>query len=297
MTIDLTRLRAERPGTASHIHLNNAGSGLLSRATLQAITDQLNRDAMLGQMEAGSAFDDAGLYQLAARLLNAKPTEIAIVESHTRGFGAVLGRLALQPGDRILVTRAEWIGNVTALTDLAHRHGAELEVMPVDADGVTDVTAVANLIDTRVKVMCITWMPANGGLINPVRDLVALGRAVGALTLVDAAQAAGQTAVDVKAIDCDVLTAPGRKFLCAPRGTGLLYVAERALQHLAPVILDDWSAKRNGSEITWRDDACRFENPDMPPSLKAGIAIALQEMLARDCAVVWPTSKAPPAAI
>jgi selenocysteine lyase/cysteine desulfurase len=286
MTIDLTRLRAERPGTASHIHLNNAGSGLLSRATLQAITDQLNRDAMLGQMEAGSAFDDAGLYQLAARLLNAKPTEIAIVESHTRGFGAVLGRLALQPGDRILVTRAEWIGNVTALTDLAHRHGAELEVMPVDADGVTDVTAVANLIDTRVKVMCITWMPANGGLINPVRDLVALGRAVGALTLVDAAQAAGQTAVDVKAIDCDVLTAPGRKFLCAPRGTGLLYVAERALQHLAPVILDDWSAKRNGSEITWRDDARRFENPDMPPSLKAGIAIALQEMLALDPAAI-----------
>ncbi len=286
MAINLAQLRADRPGTASHIHLNNAGSGLLSRATLQAIASQFERDADLGQMEAGAKFDDGPLYASAARLLNAQPDEVAVVESHTRGFGAVLGRLALHPGDRILITRAEWIGNVIALTDLAQRFAAKLEIMPVDAEGVTDVAAVAAVLDERVKLICITWMPANGGLINPAAELVALGRSIGAMTIVDAAQVVGQQPVDVKEIGCDVLTAPGRKFLCAPRGTGLLYVAKQALNRFAPAILDDWSGDLSGDGVTLRDDARRFENPDMPPSLKAGLANAIEEAIATDPAVV-----------
>jgi selenocysteine lyase/cysteine desulfurase len=280
MTIDIAGLRAERPGTSDHTHLNNAGSGLMSATTLAAITDQLEREARLGQMEAGGNFDDARLYQAAAKLLGARPQEIAVVESHTRGFGAVLGRLTLAPGDRILVTRAEWIGNVTALSDIAAHHQATIEVMPVDDHGATDVQAVAAMLDARVKVICITWAPANGGLINPAAELVALGHTVGALTIVDAAQMVGQQPVNVTDLGCDVLTAPGRKFLCAPRGTGLLYVAEQAWGRLAPAVLDDWSAQSSNGVVTIRADARRFENPDMPPALKAGLMTAIEETLA-----------------
>jgi cysteine desulfurase / selenocysteine lyase len=135
---------------------------------------------------------------------------------------------ALMSDNRILVTRAEWTGNMIALSDIAQRYGATLEVMPVDVHGVTDLSAAEELMDHRVKLMCITWCPANGGLINPAAELAALGRQVGALIFVDASQAVGQMPVDVRQLDCDVLSAPGRKFLRAPRGTGLLYVAERA---------------------------------------------------------------------
>lgn len=282
MAIDVAQLRGERPGTADHTHLNNAGSGLMSIATLAAVTDQLKREARLGQMEAGGDFDNARLYNAAAKLLNAQPREIAVVESHTRGFGAVLGRLTLAAGDRILVTRAEWIGNIIALRDIAARCNATIEVMPVDDHGATDVAAVAATLDARVKVICVTWAPANGGLINPATELVALGRNLGALTIVDASQMVGQRPVDVAELQCDILTAPGRKFLCAPRGTGLLYVAERALERLAPAVLDDWSATSSKGRVTLRPDARRFENADMPPSLKAGLTTAIEQALALD---------------
>jgi cysteine desulfurase / selenocysteine lyase len=81
-------------------HFNNAGSGLMTEATLAAVGAQLEREARLGQMEAEAGFDGAGLYAAAARLLNAFPHEIAIMESHTRGFSAALGRVSLEPGDR-----------------------------------------------------------------------------------------------------------------------------------------------------------------------------------------------------
>jgi selenocysteine lyase/cysteine desulfurase len=269
--IDVERLRADTPGTAKIRHFNNAGSGLMSRRTLAAIIAQLDHEAEMGQMEAGAKFDDADLYALAARLLNAQPHEMAIIESHSRGFSAALGRLTFNAGDRILVTRAEWSGNVIALSDIAQRHGATVEVMPVDVDGVADVAATAERMDRRVKLMCITWCPANGGLINPAAELVALGRQAGALTIVDASQAIGQMPVDVRQLDCDVLSAPGRKFLRAPRGTGLLYVAERAFEQLAPAVLDNWSGTVTGAQ--------RFENPDMPPALKAGLAVAIEDTL------------------
>ncbi|KAG0921662.1 hypothetical protein G6F31_020235 [Rhizopus arrhizus] len=111
---------------------------------------------------------------LAARLLNAQPDEIALTTGNSPGWGAAFAAMApWRPGDRILVGRHEWGGNLAAMRLRAERAGAVLETIPSDDSGCVDPEALAAMLDERVRLIALTWLPANGGLINPA---AAIGR-------------------------------------------------------------------------------------------------------------------------
>jgi selenocysteine lyase/cysteine desulfurase len=276
-------LRALTPGARTTVHFNHAGASLPSAATLQAIHAHLQREATQGPMEAGVASreqtEQARL--LAARLLNADPGEIALTGGNSPGWGAAFAALPpWRSGDRILVGRHEWGGNLAALRLAAQRAGATLETIPSDESGCVDAQALEAMLDERVRLIALTWLPANGGLINPAAAIGRVARKAGIPYFVDAAQALGQLPIDVADIGCDVLTSVGRKALRGPRGTGLLYVRRGFLDTLTPALVDTHSAPlgADGRPVL-RQDAARLESAENSLALRCGLANALQEAL------------------
>lgn len=277
---NIEQLRAETPGCAIGAHFNHAGASLLANGTVSAITDYLRREALLGGMEAASSvLDSIGTARAdAAALLGATPEEIAFATSGSAAFGLVFAALPqLKAGDRILVSRHEWGGNLSTIRARADRAGATIEVIPCRDDGSVDPEALAALIDRRVCLVTLTWLPANGGLINDAAAIGRVTRAAGVPYFVDAGQAIGQLPIDVKAIGCDMLKGACRKYLRGPRGTALLYVRSDFLDVLEPAFLDVQSGPWNDGRPLRRRDTRVFETVETSVALLLGLGAALKQ--------------------
>ncbi|KTC34646.1 class V aminotransferase [Pseudomonas sp. ABAC61] len=275
----VARLRQATPGCARVCHFNHAGASLPSQGTLDAMLGQLHREATEGPMEA--ALDAAWperARQAAARLLNTSSEAIAFASSGSAAWGSAFSALPRwQPGDRILVGRHEWGGNLACMAP-ALAAGARLEIIPCDSHGAVSVQALESMLDARVRLIALTWLPANGGLINPVAAIGRLARQWHIPYFIDAGQALGQLPCDVQALGCDVLKAAGRKYLRGPRGTALLYIRPGFIEQLQPLPRDVLSAPWDGRGFGLRGDARRFETSEMSLVLLAGLANALQEL-------------------
>jgi selenocysteine lyase/cysteine desulfurase len=260
--MDITALRADTPGCAQRVHLNNAGAGLLSRSTLDAMTGHLDRETLEGGYEAAADAHDGivATYDLIAALVGGRSDEIALFDNATHAWNAAFYSVPLGSGDRILTGRAEYGSNVLAYRQVAERTGAEVVVVPDDEHGQLDVAALAALVDDRTKLIGVSHVPTDGGLVNPAAEIGRIARSAGVPFLLDATQSVGQFPVDVDEIGCDLLTATGRKFLRGPRGTGLLWVRSSMLDRLDPFVVEiasaDWGGDRG---IVWKDGARRFE--------------------------------------
>jgi cysteine desulfurase/selenocysteine lyase len=153
-----------------------------------------------------------------------------------RGRGdAALKDLALCPGDEIVVTEMEHHANLIPWQELAFRTGATLRYIPIDDAGSLRMDLAADIIGSRTRVLAFTHASNVLGTINPVRELVALGRAVGALVVLDACQSAPHMPLDVKDLDVDFAVLSGHKML-APTGIGVLYGKQELLDILPPFL-------------------------------------------------------------
>ncbi len=261
--IDIDSVRADTPACDSILHFNNAGASLMPRPVYDAVRRHLERETALGGYEAErlAAQDLADFYAEFARLLNAAPSEIAYVENATRAWDMAFYALPLAPGDRILTHGSEYASNYLALLQQARRRELHIDLIPSDASGQIDVAAMEALITDRTRLIAITHVPTQGGLVNPAADVGRIARKHGIVYLLDACQSAGQIALDVEAIGCDILSGTGRKFMRGPRGTGFLYVREALAETLEPPFIDLLSAtwtSENAYELA--PGAKRFEN-------------------------------------
>ena len=281
---EIARLRADTPGTQRVLHFNNAGAGLMPRQVLDAIKDHLDLEAETGGYEA-AGMRQAELqrpYDAIAAYLNCAREEVAVVENATvawnQAFFAVLD--GMKPGERILTAEAEYVSNFLSYLKAAKERGVRIEVVPSDPDGVLDVKALREMIDERVRLIAVTHVPTNGGLVNPAEEIGAVAREAGVTYLLDACQSAGQMPLDVERIGCDFLTATGRKYLRGPRGTGFLYASRAAMEKYDPPVIDLHAAQwMTVDAYRWRSDAGRFENWESYQAGKIGLGVAVDLML------------------
>lgn len=282
MSIDVTRARAETPGCARVVHFDHAGASLPAQRTLDAVAAQARREAEVGGYRAADDAADTieATYDSMARLLNASPDEVAFAGSATHAWATAWNALDLRAGDRVLVSRVEYASNVLAVLQARRERGVELEVIPSTATGEVDTDALAAMIDGRVRLVCVTHCPTEGGLVNPAAAVGEVARAAGVRYLLDACQSVGQLPIDVREIGCDLLTGTGRKFLRAPRGTGFLFVRSELLDRLEPHPPDHLGAPWVAADrYEPRPDARRFEYFERSFANQLGLGAAIDHAI------------------
>jgi selenocysteine lyase/cysteine desulfurase len=290
MSFDPTRWRNETPAaSAGRIHLNNAGAALMPLPVTEAVDAHLKLETQLGGYEAADAAqsDIEAAYADVGRLIGTAPRNVAVVENATVAFAQALSAFDFAPGDVILTTTNDYISNQLMYLSLARRAGVRVVRAGDLAEGGADPDSVAGLLREHApKLVAVTWVPTNSGLVQPVHEIGRICEDAGVPFLVDACQAVGQIPIDVAALRCDFLAATARKFLRGPRGVGFLYVSDRMLgQQRAPLWLDMRGAQWTGAdEYELFDGARRFENWEFSYALLLGLGAAARYALQADVA-------------
>ena len=280
---DIAHLREETAGCEQSTFFNNAGASLQPRPVVARVIEHLRLEEQLGGYEAADrvVHELAEVYGSVARLLHCAPEEIALQENATRAWEMAFYSLRFAHGDRIVTAANEYASNYIAFLQVAQRTGAEISVVESDAAGEVDLEALRKLLDDRVKLIALTHVPTNGGLVQPAARVGELARAAGIPFLLDACQSAGQIHLDVDALGCDMLSATGRKYLRGPRGTGFLYVRKALLAQMDPPSLDlhaaTWVAQ---GKFEVRSDAKKFETWESAAATRLGLGVAIEYALA-----------------
>ena len=276
--IDIEKIRAETPGIEFSTHLLACGSSLMPQRVVDVSLEHTQLEALMGGYEAeAKKIDDLNkIYDIVAEHIGANSHEIALMENSTVAWSHAFYALPLKSGSRILTSEAEYAANYVAFLQRAKRDNLTIDIIPSDQNGTLDTNALEAMVDERVGLIAISWIPTNGGLVNPAEDVGKVAKKYNIPYLLDACQAAGQMQIDVDKIQCDFLSATGRKFLRGPRGTGFLYINEKWLGTIEPVMIDHFGApwvKKNVYEL--REDARRFETWENSYALRAGLGEAI----------------------
>lgn len=251
---------------------------------LEAMTSWLNAEAETGGYEIAElcAKEVAGFYESGARLLNARPDNLAFTSSATNAFARALSSIPFAPGDVILIANEDYISNQIAFLSVQKRYGIKLVRAESGKEGGVDVQDLERkIIQYKPRLVSLSHVPTNSGLVQPAEAVGALCRAHGCWYLLDACQSVGQLPVDVQQLQCDFLTATYRKFLRGPRGAGFLYVSDRALKAgLEPLFVDmRGAAWKDADHYELRPDARRFEDWELPYALVMGARAAMDYAL------------------
>ncbi|MAB22823.1 aminotransferase class V-fold PLP-dependent enzyme [Pseudomonas neustonica] len=296
---DAERVRADFPilhqDVNGHplVYLDNAATTQKPRAVIQAIVDYYEQDNSNVHRGAHALADRAtekfeGARVKVAGFINAaEPRQIIWTRGTTEGINLVAsswGRANLSSGDRILVSAMEHHSNIVPWQLIAAEKGAVVESIPVNAEGAIDLAAFESMLDDRVKMVACGHVSNAFGTVNPVQDIVRLAQGVGALTLIDGAQAVGHWPVDVQALDCDFYVFSAHK-LFGPTGLGVLYGKTALLEAMPPY--------QSGGEMiesvsfdgtTFNQLPYKFEagTPDIAGVIGLGAAIDYVQGLDRD---------------
>ncbi len=278
MRHDIDELRRQTPAAAELLHFNNAGAALNPNAVSTAVLEHLQLEQRIGAYEAATLASAAiaHFYTAFAAFLNCRTEEIAWAENSTHAWNTLLHAVAFKPGDRIVTGQSEYASNYLSLLHLSQRHQVQIDVVPNDADGSLCLEALEKALNGNVRLLALTHVPSQSGVVHPAAQAGAMARARGILYLLDACQSAGQLALDVESLGCDMLTGSGRKYLRGPRGSGFLYVRRDILPTLQPAWIDMHAARfLDAQHYALREDARRFENWECFVAGKIGLAVAV----------------------
>lgn len=248
MALDLARVRADFPALAQRVHdrplvyLDSASTAQKPAAVIEAASRAYLRECAnihRGVHALSAAATD--LYEAARRrgaaFLNAADaSEIVFTRGATESLNLVAhayGRIALGPGDEVLVSTTEHHANLVPWQMICADRGARLRPIPVDDSARIDLQAFASMLSPRAKIVAVGHVSNAFGAVAPLAEIIRLAHDAGARVVVDGAQGAPHLRADVRALDCDFYTFSGHK-LFGPTGTGVLYGKRELFDSMPP---------------------------------------------------------------
>jgi cysteine desulfurase/selenocysteine lyase len=275
------------------VYLDNAATSQKPRQVIDALTDyytnynaNVHRGVHTLSQEATDLYE--GARTKVARFINAaEPEEIVWTRNTTESINLVAHTWAkanIRAGDEIVVTPMEHHSNLVPWQQVARESGAKLRIMPLADDAGLDMSDIDQYITSRTKLLAMVHVSNGIGAVNPVKELTAKAREVGAAVLVDGAQSVPHMPVDVKDLDCDFMAFSGHKML-GPTGIGALYVKREILEEMDPfltggeMVLEVWYDR-----ASWNDLPMRFEagTPNIADAVGLGAAIDYLEGIGMD---------------
>ncbi|MFM2298166.1 MAG: hypothetical protein RL117_1873 [Verrucomicrobiota bacterium] len=252
-----------------------------SRSYYETMNANIHRGTHALARAATEAYE-AARKTVALHLGATDPDELIFTSGCTDGINLAAQVLSsrLSPGDEIVISTLEHHSNIVPWQMACERTGATLRVIPCDESGVLDQTAYQQLLSEKTKVVSLGWISNAFGTVHPVEDMTKRAKAVGAVVVIDAAQAIPHLAIDVHALGCDMLAFSGHK-VYAPTGIGALWGKRSLLESLPPY--------RGGGEMikevtfagtTYNDIPFKYEAGT--PNIEGAIALAAAIQFVQD---------------
>lgn len=298
--LDVSKIREDFPVLSKKVYddrplvwLDSAATSQKPRQVIQALVDyyegynaNVHRGVHALSMESTERYEAAR--QKVADFVNAESAECLIwTRNTTEGINLVAntwGEDNIAAGDEIVVTAMEHHSNLVPWQQLARRKGAKVRILPLAEDHTLDMDAVDAIIGQRTRLLAMSHASNAVGTINPVKELAARARAVGAAVLVDGAQSVPHMPVDAQNMDCDFLAFSGHKML-GPTGIGGLYVKRAVLERMNPFLTGgEMVLAVSYEKASWNDLPMRFEagTPNIADAIALGAAVDYLQALGMD---------------
>ena len=270
-------IRSQFPLTADRIYLNNGTFGPAPFTVLDAL-EKSNRDINTSG-EYGNS--DQERIQL-AQFLGIQPTELSITHNTTEGINILAWGIPLKPGDEVILTTHEHVGNALPWLNRAKYDGIVLRTLEPKSTQEENLTEIQKLISPKTKVIALPHVTCTTGLVFPIEEICKLAQTHGILTAIDGAHGAGTFNLDLHALGCDFYAGCFHKWMLGPSGTAFLYVKEAALEKVRPLMIgghSDTGWNLNVSPPTlagYVPSARRFDYGTQSRSLAVGMVAAAE---------------------
>ncbi|MCS6818235.1 MAG: aminotransferase class V-fold PLP-dependent enzyme [Blastocatellia bacterium] len=280
-------LRRLFPITERYIYMNHAAVSPLPKPTVEAMryqTEQVMRHGTVKLAEWWEAIERTR--QKVARLVNARPEEIAFLRNTSDGLSVIANGLRWRDGDNVVTAECEFPANVYPWMRL-RAYGVELRLAP-ERNGRVEADDLLALVDRRTRVLAISFVQYASGFRVDLERLGEFCRKRDILFVVDAIQGLGVLPFDVERFHVDVFAANGHKWLLGPEGAAVLYISSRVIDRLEPTLvgwmsvrnwMDSISADELTYDLTYRDGALRFESGVLNACGLCGLGASVELLL------------------
>ncbi|MBI3649464.1 MAG: aminotransferase class V-fold PLP-dependent enzyme [Acidobacteria bacterium] len=276
-------IRALFPVTENYIYFNHAAVSPLStrvREAMRWLVDDVTQNGSVHYFDWCDRFE--AVRQAAARLVNAKPHEIAFMQNTSAALSAIANGIDWRAGDNVVVSKVEFPANIYPWMRLVEERGIVMKMVE-ERDGRIDAEEVISLIDERTRAVSLSWVQFSSGFRADLATIGKFCRQRQVIFMIDAIQGLGGLHLDVVRDSVDALAADSHKYLLGPEGIALLYVSENILARIKPTVVG-WMSVNDADnhlhyDLNYREGALRFECGTLNSAGVYGLGAALELFL------------------
>jgi|TARA_B110000046_G_scaffold28192_1_gene29072 cysteine desulfurase/selenocysteine lyase len=273
--MDITKIRTLFPVTKEAIYLNSASQSPLNTCVQNKLEAYLKTEITF---EGKKGFNRDDIRIPLANLLGGSSEEYALTTSTGIGLGMIAQGIDFKKGDNIIIPEKEHWNNAFPWLHL-EKKGVEIRFVKLNKDNSLNPKAIERLIDNKTRVVAVAAVRFNSGFRPNLGEISKIAHAENALFVVDAAQGAGMVPINVDKDGIDIMAGCGFKWLLGMHGTGFLYVSNRVVKMIQPVLPGMYAAHINYDKLSYYEDARKFETGTLAYSLFTAWSAGLELLL------------------